>query len=658
MLERRRELCSLRKLPFFMYKLTGGITHSRKGNTLHSLSVVLALVALFPLPLWAQATLENPQPESFQSGISVISGWVCEANRVEIVFDDEASLEAAYGTSRGDTQGVCGDTDNGFALLFNWNLLDDGPHTVPALADGVEFAQVTVMVTTLGTPFLQGASREVSVSDFPEAGTDVVLRWQQAQQNFVIAQATGPRALVRLGEGYTSSGNLRDANEHFRQAVELDPNNPRANLYSAITRVVTPILAHPELMSLASRSGVTVTGDGSDVCALRVTLPEQVPSNAPRTGEIILTLREALLPEIIAAIESLNRIPSTAELHFDLMKLSKCLLSIVQSLGVKQIEVEIDRSDIQTLTAALQLTQAAFEILVAYDLDADLRLVTTQSSRDILDAEPSLFTLRSSAPLTLVRNVVEQALMKAGAAIDSVLTETDNQSDDIFMVLPEDVLTARLIQATLESVRQSLQRLVTLPAVSWPTPERLNLNLLFSGNFRTLRPFIPVFDTGQCRTIGRPTTLTGTLTRGDQTSLFRNRNTLGALLPLGRFPDPTFGGTTPGLTQQDINSQFLGWETYYADCYTLTGTAGQEISLHVQSTAFPTVLFLIGPDSRVVDDADYCPGDDDFNNSCLSSDALQKGRLTLPSSGTYTIEVSSLFPEEGGSYTLTIAEGN
>ena len=81
--------------------------------------------------------LENPGPDSFQSGIGVISGWVCEAETVEIVFETAQGgvlrYEAAYGTERADTAvqrkdgtPLCGDTDNGFGLLFNWNLLGEG----------------------------------------------------------------------------------------------------------------------------------------------------------------------------------------------------------------------------------------------------------------------------------------------------------------------------------------------------------------------------------------------------------------------------------------------------------------------------------------------------------------------------------------------------
>ena len=75
--------------------------------------------------------LENPGAVSFQSGVGVLSGWVCTADLVEIALNGTVQ-EAAYGTERVDTADICGDTDNGFGLLFNWNLLGAGEHTVVA----------------------------------------------------------------------------------------------------------------------------------------------------------------------------------------------------------------------------------------------------------------------------------------------------------------------------------------------------------------------------------------------------------------------------------------------------------------------------------------------------------------------------------------------
>lgn len=130
--------------------------------------------------------LENPQPRSFHSGIGVISGWVCTAGRVEIEIDGVTTLTAAYGTDRADTRAVCGDADNGFGLLINWNLLGSGTHTVRAIADEAVVGEATVTVSTFGTEFLRGTSGTYALQDFPQDGRKTILRWEESLQNFVI----------------------------------------------------------------------------------------------------------------------------------------------------------------------------------------------------------------------------------------------------------------------------------------------------------------------------------------------------------------------------------------------------------------------------------------------------------------------------------------
>ncbi|MCE2483962.1 MAG: hypothetical protein J4F42_00510, partial [Desulfurellaceae bacterium] len=98
--------------------------------------------------LLLRAWLASAQPAAAQSGIGVISGWACEAEEIVIELNG-MPLQAGYGTIREDTRSVCGDANNGFSLLWNWNNLGPGEHTVRALLDGVEFAHTTVRVTTL-----------------------------------------------------------------------------------------------------------------------------------------------------------------------------------------------------------------------------------------------------------------------------------------------------------------------------------------------------------------------------------------------------------------------------------------------------------------------------------------------------------------------------
>ena len=143
--------------------------------------------------------LENPGPHAFQSGIGVIAGWVCAAEAVEIELGHLGRQRAAYGTERLDTAAVCGDTDNGFSLLFNWNLLGDGEHEVVAFVDGVELGRATVTVTTLGGEFVRDVTGECTVDDFPDRGATVTLGWQQTSQNFVIVDGARSQGVNRPG---------------------------------------------------------------------------------------------------------------------------------------------------------------------------------------------------------------------------------------------------------------------------------------------------------------------------------------------------------------------------------------------------------------------------------------------------------------------------
>ena len=111
-------------------------------------------------PSWAQAALENPQPGSFQSGIGLIRGWVCNASRIDLEADGHINVQAVYRESRDDVRlrGQCDHSDVGFSFQINWAELGGGTHTLRALADGAEFASATFTVTTLDEPTLLWAS--------------------------------------------------------------------------------------------------------------------------------------------------------------------------------------------------------------------------------------------------------------------------------------------------------------------------------------------------------------------------------------------------------------------------------------------------------------------------------------------------------------------
>ena len=149
----------------------------------------------------AQANLEIPQRGSVQSGVSIVSGWVCDADRVEVAFDGGDLIETAYGTTRQDTVATCGDDDNGFSLLWAYQLLGPGKHEVVAYADGTEFGRNTFSVTDIsGGTFLRDLVADTRVQGFPDLQHDVVLAWQEANQNFVI------RSFLESMDSYDTPG--------------------------------------------------------------------------------------------------------------------------------------------------------------------------------------------------------------------------------------------------------------------------------------------------------------------------------------------------------------------------------------------------------------------------------------------------------------------
>ena len=201
--------------------------------------------------------LENPQPDSYQSGITVVSGWACvpgaapdapEIGQITIEIDGSTVLRASYGTRRTDTQSVCGDTNNGFGLLINTNRLGTGSHSLRALADGYEIGRASFTVTTLGTEFLRGASATYQVPDFPTTGQNVVIRWQESLQNFVISARNVPAS--------ANQNQIAPAAAGQRAVPELQPSPSAVGVVSAAAMGRLGYLENPQPDS--HQSGITI----------------------------------------------------------------------------------------------------------------------------------------------------------------------------------------------------------------------------------------------------------------------------------------------------------------------------------------------------------------------------------------------------------------
>jgi hypothetical protein len=97
---------------------------------------------------------------------------------------------------------------------------------------------------------------------------------------------------------------------------------------------------------------------------------------------------------------------------------------------------------------------------------------------------------------------------------------------------------------------------------------------------------------------------------------------------------------TGGLSSTDCQLE----DGSYIDFWKFQGTAGQDVTVTLRSTAFDTYLFLFDPTPEIaVEDDDSGGG----SNSQLS--------YTLSESGEWSIGANSLLRNETGSYTITLA---
>ena len=139
------------------------------------------------------AWLESPFSGSSESGIGLIRGWACNATGITVMIDADPAIETSYGAERPDTVGVCGDSNNGFGIVVNWNRYPSGVHRLRAFADAspTPFADVSFNVFNIGVEFLRGVgSPSRSLSDFPAAASSTEVTWSEPHQGVVITGYT------------------------------------------------------------------------------------------------------------------------------------------------------------------------------------------------------------------------------------------------------------------------------------------------------------------------------------------------------------------------------------------------------------------------------------------------------------------------------------
>ena len=188
---------------------------------MYRILAVLGFVLALPSMGWADR-IEGPARRSTVSGVGILYGWKCEAGTLTVRFDGGNPIEMLYGSSRGDTLDVCGDADNGYALLMNYNLLGSGRHTAVVYDDGLEFDRVSFTVVTPGVEILQGVSGVGTVT--LSNGQEATVEWSEATQGFVATAFSAPPKTGGLCS--TKTARVLDFNASYGDPATWSVTNP------------------------------------------------------------------------------------------------------------------------------------------------------------------------------------------------------------------------------------------------------------------------------------------------------------------------------------------------------------------------------------------------------------------------------------------------
>ncbi len=165
-------------------------------------------ITIYPNSQTVKYNHESPENGEVVSGVNYVRGWACypagkgQIGAVSYTIDDsDFHFPLPYGSIRQDTVGVCGleygdvaKTGYGGVVYWPWTA-GGGDHTLTIYIDGKAVETVSFTVATpppTSVPedvgFRKGASGEYTIDEFLGTQESVIIRWSEADQNFIIVE--------------------------------------------------------------------------------------------------------------------------------------------------------------------------------------------------------------------------------------------------------------------------------------------------------------------------------------------------------------------------------------------------------------------------------------------------------------------------------------
>jgi hypothetical protein len=389
-----------------------------------------------------------------------------------------------------------------------------------------------------------------------------------------------------LGKTDLANSSLTSAHSNFQNALSLDPNHQGANLFCAITTVLM-VSNSSSFNTLLDRAGVSASG--RDIFNWNADFARDaygnvlLPDNAPTGNELQNYAKDELLPVIVEAINRMDKVGSGFQTHFKwaletgwgyasgattfqtysgswspnewvgyklliegaeytIISNTTDVLTVSPNLNLPMNDydyaivgpVEIDYGDVLVMRGGLNLAKAGIRIFASYDFNADIDAIVSlmetpgfNIQTNFLQAYPQILTLLPAHQLATAKAEIGEGITQLLAAVDFITNESDPQGNDFFLLSPED---SAEFSATLQQCNNALAGPTFIDSLK----TQVDLTQFFDDP-QDLRKYLPVFKYYRIRMDYY----------GD--TWFRK----GFWIKRGSFPDRTFGGIFPSMTEAE-----------------------------------------------------------------------------------------------------------
>lgn len=335
--------------------------------------------------------------------------------------------------------------------------------------------------------------------------------------------AGNPDALVAKGRSHLAAykkpphapAELLAADDSFGQACAAAPTHPEANIYHALTRLM--VLMHED----AVREQIDAFGwsaEGRNYWKWSATLPPTLPDPDFDSAKFSAVLKDAVSPRIDEVVAGLDRIPTDWSGSF--------LISSNEIPG--KTDREADAGDVAVLSFFLRAARAMILLQSAYDNHAVVENAFGVNEQGKLTTRPVSANDQLFGPFPKLGTVVDpdkiaEAKQEADAAAAAYVRaktligqETDSQKDDLFGI---------------DMVKWADPYVNSLSG-----PQTIQLAEGMTGQLDGRRLFTAPY-----------------VNRSHMPEYNEHNDVI-----LGTFPDPTFNGLYPDMTQDKL-SRLLRW---------------------------------------------------------------------------------------------------